>query len=310
MRIKYTNMKFNAARTERIVQANEIIAQYAEQGFVLTLRQLYYQFVARTLIANNDREYKKLGDVVADGRLAGLIDWEAITDRTRFVRDLSHWNDPPEIIDTCAKQFRLPKWQRQPYYVECFIEKDALIGVIEGVCEELDLPYLACRGYASASEIWRAGHHRFRTRLRNDKKCVVLYLGDHDPSGLDMTRDIRERLALFVGDAGGDVEWPVDVRRLALNMDQIEEYGPPPNPTKMTDTRATWYVQQYGATCWELDALEPAVIAQLIRDAVMELRDEDLWQEAVDEEAQHRSHLAAVSKNWDTVVESLPEDEE
>lgn len=299
MKIKYQSINLRAASLERIEQANGIIAEYEQLGFTLTLRQLYYQFVARGIIANNEREYKKLGDVIADGRMAGLIDWEAITDRTRYLRDLSHWDSPSAIVAACAEQFRLPKWQDQPYYVECWIEKDALIGVIEGVCKELDIPYLACRGYASASEVWRAGHERFRSKLRNGKLGLVLYLGDHDPSGLDMTRDIRDRLDLFAGNAG-----TVQVKRLALNMDQVNEHQPPPNPTKMSDSRASWYVDNYGETCWELDALSPPLIATLVRDAVLEVRDEEAWDEAVAREEQSKEDLGAVAREWSAAVQA------
>lgn len=302
MLIQYESVNLRPETRARIDQANAIIAEYEAQGFVLTLRQLYYQFVARGIIANNEREYKKLGDVISSGRMAGLISWEAITDRTRFLRDLAHWNHPTptDIVDACSRQFRLPKWDRQPYYCEVWIEKDALIGVIEGVCEELDVPYLACRGYASASEVWRAGHERFRNRLHRGKSCVVFYLGDHDPSGLDMTRDIQDRLDVFTGEPGG-----VEVKRLALNMDQVNEHNPPPNPTKMTDSRAGSYVHEFGETCWELDALEPAMIAELIRGEVLAIRDEKDWRSAEREETKAREHLAGVAEHWQGVVKYL-----
>jgi hypothetical protein len=117
-----------------ISKANDIIAEYSAQGFQLTLRQLYYQFVSRDFIPNNLRSYKNLGDVINDARLAGLIDWNSIVDRTRNLQSLAHWRNPAEIIDACASQFRLDRWAPQPRRVEVWIEKDALIGVIEGIC--------------------------------------------------------------------------------------------------------------------------------------------------------------------------------
>ncbi len=305
-KIRYQGFNFKATTLARIEQANGIIQEYAEQGFDLTLRQIFYQFVSRALIANNDREYKKLGSIIADARLAGLIDWDAIADRTRYIRKLAVWENPQAIVEACAQQFRVDKWARQEAYAEVLIEKDALVGVIEGVCNELEVPYLSCRGYPSASEIWRGGHQRLRPRLKAGKRCVIYYLGDHDPSGIDVTRDVRDRLNLF---SAGPCE--VEVVRLALNMDQVEQYSPPPNPTKSSDSRTPWYVDQFGESCWELDAMAPPVIAALIRTAVMELRDEDLWQEAVTEEDEHKRHLQAVANHWDEVIERLsPDDEE
>src|SRR4029077_14559396 len=140
-----------------------------------------------------------------------------------------------------------------------------------------------CRGYNSMSEIWNAAYNRFRLRCENGKRCHILYLGDHDPSGIDMTRDVEERINQFAQTThevhGGD-DW-IKVTRLALNMDQVDEYNPPPNPTKMTDSRAEDYVDKFGETCWELDALDPPVIRDLTTEAVIALRDEDLWVEAL-----------------------------
>lgn len=296
-KICYRPKKFNADRTAKIDKANEIIAEYAAQGFELTLRQLYYQFVSRDLIANNQKEYKNLGDIINDARLAGLVDWEAIVDRTRNLQSLAHWNDPSEIVEACANQFRVDKWAEQPYRVECWIEKDALVGVIEKVCKDLDIAYFSCRGYTSQSEMWSAAM-RLRRYRDAGQDPVILHLGDHDPSGKDMTRDITDRLAEF---SGGEIT----VKRLALNMDQVEQYSPPPNPAKITDSRAEGYIAEFGDESWELDALEPAVIARLIQEAVAEVRADDEWSKACEEEATHRKQLKAVSTKWQTIIKDL-----
>lgn len=297
-KIRYVEKNFSVERLKTIRTVNQIIGEYAAQGFLLTLRQLYYQFVARDLIRNNLQEYKRLGDVVNDGRLAGLIDWEAIVDRTRNLKSLAHWDDPAEIVDACAKQFRVDKWADQPHRVEVWIEKDALVGVIEGICEELDVPFFSCRGYTSQSEMWAAARRLAAYRKNGHRQVpIILHFGDHDPSGKDMTRDIEDRLQLFMGG--------MEVRRLALNTDQIEQYNPPPNPAKVTDSRAAAYIAEFGTESWELDALEPAVIAALIRDTVMGIRDADLWAAAVEREDRHRDLLAQASDRWTDVVDLL-----
>ena len=293
-KICYRAKKFSADRLDLINKANVIIEEYRQQGFELTLRQLYYQFVSRDFIPNNMRSYKNLGDVINDARLAGLIDWEAIVDRTRDLKSLAHWTNPAEIVEACARQFRIDKWADQPYRVECWIEKDALVGVIEGVCNELDVPYFSCRGYTSQSEMWAAAM-RLKDYYRKSQMPIVLHFGDHDPSGKDMTRDITDRLCEFSG-------INVEVRRMALNMDQITQYDPPPNPAKMTDSRAEDYVAEFGHESWELDALEPAVIGQLIRDEVDVIRNAGLWSLKCEEEANHRKNLTLVSNNWANIV--------
>src|SRR5579864_7879084 len=101
-KIAYKEFNFRAPTLAIVKKANEIIAEYAAQGFDLTLRQLYYQFVSRDLIPNTQKDYKNLGSIINDARLAGMIDWETIVDRTRELRSLSHWSDPSEIIAACG----------------------------------------------------------------------------------------------------------------------------------------------------------------------------------------------------------------
>ena len=117
-KIKYQKFKFHPPTQALIETANRIIAEYQRQGFDLTLRQLYYQFVSRDVIPNTQRSYKNLGSIVNDARLAGLIDWDTIVDRTRELRTLPHWNDPSDIVEACAKQFNVDRWARQKYRPE------------------------------------------------------------------------------------------------------------------------------------------------------------------------------------------------
>lgn len=289
-RIRYTARKFNAKSLAIIAAANQIIAEYQAQGFDLTLRQLYYQFVARDLIENSQRSYKRLGSVVSNARLAGLINWQAIVDRTRVLRALPHWSSPASILRSAAHGYRRDLWEDQPHRIEVWIEKDALLGVFQTVCEELDVPFFSCRGYTSQSAIWRAGQ-RLQNHLFQDQKPVILHFGDHDPSGMDMTRDNRSRVSLFAEDY-------IEVRRLALNQDQITKYDPPPNPTKLTDSRARAYIAQFGDDSWELDAMQPVVLAALVRKEVLSLRDEELWEIALVQQEEEREELLAMADKW------------
>jgi len=125
-----------------------------------------------------------------------------------------------------------------------------------------------------------------------DQSPVILHFGDHDPSGLDMTRDLTERLGLYA-------EAEVRVERLALNFDQVEQYEPPPNPAKTTDSRYASYVEIHGEESWELDALEPGMIAELITETVINYRDEQLWNEATARQEAARERLQDLSDNWE-----------
>jgi hypothetical protein len=292
----FERLNFHPKTLALIEQANTIIGEYQAQGFVLTLRQLFYQFVARGLIDNRQSEYKRLGSVIRNARRAGLIDWDAIEDRTRFVRRSPTWASPAEIISAGSDQYREDLWRMQTFRPQVWVEKDAVIGVVEGISHELRVPYFACRGNVSESEVHAAGK-RFAAQIRASQTPIVLHFGDHDPNGIDMTRDIRDRLALFAGRS-------VEVRRLALNMDQIERYRPPPNPAKETDTRFAGYSKQFGESSWELDALDPTVIAELIRAEVESLIDVKAWESALAWEAESRALLDKASDNW-ALVESF-----
>jgi hypothetical protein len=294
-KIAYQTFNFRGNSLALIQKANEIIAEYTRQGFVLTLRQLYYQFVSRDIIANSMKEYKRLGSVINDGRLAGLIDWNALEDRTRNVKSNGHWSSPQNIVKACVNAYAIDKWEDQPIRPEVWIEKDALVGVIEGVCEELDVPYFSCRGYTSQSEMWAAAM-RF---IKHGKTAHIIHLGDHDPSGQDMSRDIEERIRMFMRRHSRTQGF--EFTRIALNMDQVEQYNPPPNPAKSSDTRFETYRAEHGDESWELDALEPSVLANLIREQVATLR--DLYAEAEERERSEREELEKVSDNWDSVIE-------
>jgi hypothetical protein len=313
--ICYVEKAFRPDTVAIIQKANKVIVEYQRQGFKLTLRALYYKFIARDLLPeswidaeynakhglpadtkNTIKNYKHLGDIINDGRLAGLIDWTAIEDRTRNLQTHSSWTSPHSIVRACADQYAVDLWAEQPGRIEVWIEKEALIGVIEGICSELQVPYFACKGYTSQSEMWEAGQ-RLRRYEKAGRNTIVVHLGDHDPSGLDMTRDIQERLEMFGSTATID--------RIALTWEQIEEYGPPPNPAKTTDARYEKYREEFGDDSWELDALEPRVMADLIRDAVEARINQDLWQEALDRQRTGREQLGLVSRRWASVVEYL-----
>jgi hypothetical protein len=237
---------------------------------------------------------------VNDARLAGLIDWDRIADRTRHLRKNSHWGTPGDIIKSAAESYRIDLWERQDYRPEVWIEKDAMLGVVEGVCERLDVPYFSCRGYTSQSEMWSAAM-RIKSHAR-EQIPIIFHFGDHDPSGKDMTRDIMERIELFMGG--------VKLERLALNMNQIEEYSPPPNPAKITDSRAAGYIAEFGNESWELDALEPKVIVDLIETHVKALRDEKKWKEDTKRMKEEKELLVKASVRWPVIAQRIEEEED
>ncbi len=292
MKRKFIDKTFSPSSLDAIEFINHILEEYRAQNFRLSLRQLYYQLVARDYIPNNINSYKRIGNLVSDARQAGLIDWDMIEDRGRETVAVQHWSSPAQIVRAAANSFRIDKWRDQLYRIEVMVEKDALSGVLEPVCRELDIAITANKGYSSSSTMYEIGL-RLAAYRRQKKGILIIYLGDHDPSGIDMTRDVKERLCLFSG-----IE-KLAVERLALNYEQIELWQPPENPAKQTDSRFAAYEAQFGSSSWELDAVEPVQLAALVRVLVANFRDEKLWDEAVEEENEMRAELLKFAENYE-----------
>ena len=297
-RMTYEPRTFRGEHESLVQTAEQICAEYAAMGYQLTLRQLYYQFVSRDVIPNTERSYKNLGALISRARRAGRIDWNHIADRGRTLRGYSSWSSPGSIIESAAASFRFDLWGRtdQLYRPQVWVEKDALAEVVERACADYRVPFLACRGYPSDSVLWLAAQGMRRDRSNG---CVplVLHLGDHDPSGIDMTRDIEDRLALF--GAG------CRVQRIALTMDQVDEHNPPPNPAKTTDARFEGYREEYGDESWELDALPPDVLNDVIASNLSPYIDDEAWQQGVEAENEARQLLDDAAERWDEVASFL-----
>lgn len=289
----YREQRFQRKTLETIERANDIIDGYLRAGYRLTVRQLHYQMVVRNWRENTERSYQNLSDILSNARYAGLVDWDAIEDRGRPVHRQSHWDNPGDILKSAADSFNVDKWAGQAYQPEVWIEKDALTGVIEDVCSRYDVSYFACKGYASTSCAYDAAM-RLGRYFNQGRLPVILYLGDFDPSGEDMSRDLIERMAMF----GVTVE----LRRLALNREQIRRYNPPPQMVKKSDARAAAFVERNGGHCWELDALGPDVIIGLIESEIKSLIDVNRWQAQVRRQEDGRALLMHGADDYAAIV--------
>jgi hypothetical protein len=308
-KIAYERRSFTPAGLEVVRTAAQICADYAAQGYTLGLRGLYYQFIARNLFPdsrafelpngeftkNVTKNYKWLISLVTDGRVSGIIDWDHIMDEGRDVslRDRG-WDSPEDILRAIAEQYKIPRWEGQPEHVEVWVEKAALGQIIRQAADAWDVTSFECKGSPSTSTIHDAAK-RLRSYEARGIKCTIIYLGDHDPTGLDIDRDVRDRLRLF--------RCVTEVTRIALTMDQVNALNPPPSPVKVTDSRTNGYIDTYGTDeCWELDAIDPPTLDGLIQDAIREHVDMDLRQARLDREAGERAQLEAVHENWIDVL--------
>lgn len=321
----YKSVNLRSDSLELVRRCNEIIEEYLAQNLRLTLRQLYYQLVTKNIIRNEEKQYKRLSSIVSDGRLGGLMDWNAIEDRVRQPRMPPEYDNLQDLVDSALYSYRLPRWEGQPNYVELWVEKDALAGVLQPIARRFHVTMMVNRGYSSQSAMYESGNRFIRYCIKpicedeelkdcpgsvsrkqvedNDwrfvepeddenppvaivRQPILLYLGDHDPSGEDMVRDVRERLQMF-----GVHE--IEVYKIALTMDQVQQYNPPPNPAKITDPRAADYIKKYGHESWEVDALPPQVLSKLITENIKEHLDEGMMDEIKEKEKKDKAALKA-----------------
>lgn len=314
MRECFTPKSFQEKTLAVIRQANTIIEEYEQQRIKLTLRALYYQFVQRNWIRNEQSEYKRLGEILNDARLAGLVDWDALEDTTRDLAPTPMWGDPgdpdspSEFILDWGRHFKNNPWNNQPRYGEVWIEKSAGINVIAQPCRKWRTPYFACRGHVSASEMYDAAK-RLHNIADMGQHVTILHIGDHDPSGWQMTSDIERRLDLLT--YGGVQDDRIEVKRIALTMEQIKRFRPPPQPGKTTDSRMGAYEREFKTrSSWELDALQPQYLRDLVDQELEALIDMELWDRDVEAEVEPRRLLLEAGHHWTEVVEYLNRDEE
>ena len=313
----------------RLEQANEVVEIYAKQGYKLTLRQLYYQLVIQNIIPNKDTEYAKLSQLITKGRMAGVVDWDAIEDRIRQPRHTYSVESVEDAISDAEKHYRLDRMAGQANYIELWVEKDALSSVLSRKTNHYHIRLMVNRGYSSTSAMYDS-HERFFKELLTGKKINLLYLGDHDPSGLDMDRDIFERIFLMLT-SNPPKKWKeycatlsdkeltalgkkykkdelvytdnkmdlykavirdrFSVLRIGLTTKQVKQYDPPPNPAKITDPRAKDYIAKHGPTSWEVDALNPTILHSLIDSNILGLIDKAKFDAVIAEENEDKAEL-------------------
>ncbi len=283
---QFTFWKPNTESRRRLAQVQSVLEEYKGMGITVTLRQLYYRLVAQNIIKNRLREYKNLGELLSKARLAGLIDWNQIEDRVRQPVASQEWESIEDLVHSAISQFRLPRWMDQNEYVELWCEKDALSSVLEPICQENHVTLMVNRGYSSSSAMYESS--RRISQNANRRKAFIIYLGDFDPSGEDMVRDIQDRMEVFRTD--------VNVSKLALTPEQIEQYDLPPNPAKMSDSRAAEFVGKHGEDSYEVDALPPDVLQMLVTNAIKRHLNKKKYAAVIEREKELKAKLAKAAR--------------
>lgn len=302
MKQKFREVRLSKDNKNRLEMINSIIGEYKKMDLILTLRQLYYQLVSRDVIPNQQKEYAKLSGLLKEGRMGGIVDWDAIEDRLRRPDKNGSWDSAKDIVLTAASAFQLPRMKGQNIYTEVWVEKDALSGVLKQVTGPFHVNLMVNRGYSSASAMYDS-YQRFTNAIEEGANQIkILYLGDFDPSGKDMIRDVRDRISEFLNgddeivDRFSDADEFFSIEPIALTWDQITEYNPPPNPAKITDPRAAKYIEEFGEFSWEVDALKPELLHGIVNEGIMRNIDYDQYKDIMDQEAQSRTKIRQLAK--------------
>lgn len=274
-----------ATKKGRVIETvQKIIKEYETR---LTLRQIFYRLVAREIIENNRAQYNQLSEYLVFARKEGYISWDDIEDRTResvgrdtyyidpniyLENSVNKYENAEQTLKDSYNQFELPRWYKQPVYLEIWLEKEALSGLFKTVTDPNNVTLTTVRGFSS----WTLLHDTAQRLKEIDKDIVILYFGDHDPSGLSIDQFIQDALNYF--------GITFHFIRVAMTLEQIKEHNIPTQTVKPGDTRSKKYIEKYGNMAVELDAIEPPDLTDLIQNSINVFFEEDIYQEVKEEE--------------------------
>lgn len=247
----------------------------------MTVRQIYYQLVSRQVIKNNRGQYQAVSKALVHARQEETIPWEWIEDRLRRPRAVPMWDGLPAFATTACRAYRRNVWDSQTVYLEVWLEKDALSGIFEGILDHYGVTLNVGRGYDGWDSL-----HNAAGRFGDGDGVVVLYFGDFDPSGEDMVRSLRDRLAWF----GCEPE----IVKCALTEDDVERYELPPDFAKVTDSRTAKFIEKYGDVSVEIDALPIDVLRARLREEVERHIDMEALRVTLETEEEERAELSAL----------------
>ena len=254
-----------------------------EESSPMTLRQLFYALVSRQIIDNTKGSYKAVGHALVYARQNDLISWDDIEDRLRRPRHVSMWDGLVDFAETASQAYRRNVWPTQSTYFEVWLEKDALSGIFEAILRQYGVTLNVGRGYDGWSSIYNAAN-----RFGDGDDKAILYFGDFDPSGEDMVRSLRDRLAFF----GSEPE----ITKSALTENDIEKYNLPPDFTKESDTRQAAFIEKFGDKAVELDALPLTILEERIEHEIRARMNIDALEIILSKENKERKKLKIALK--------------
>ncbi len=281
-------MKKGRELTKQIIE--ETKKTIAEYDTAITVRQLYYRLVSAHTIPNTINSYKNFDRILSKIRKMGLIQDGQIVDNSKPATFPNVFEDLPDFLITASQSYKRNHWQTQSNHIEVWCEKDALSGILQPICSEYQVPLVVGRGYQSLTNKKKAAE-RFKEFHANGKSNTILYLGDFDPSGLDIVRDLKENLSAL----GTNPQ----IKQVALTLEQIKKHKLPPILTKESDPRTANYITKYGDIAVELDALPPTELRKLISSAIAKFIDGKSWDKSKETEQTEQIKLNQLISQFD-----------
>ncbi|MER2527106.1 MAG: hypothetical protein ABTR07_04170 [Candidatus Competibacter denitrificans] len=259
----------------------------------MTVRQVFYQAVSAGVIAKTETEYKQtICRLLTDMRKAGELPWRWLADNTRWMRKPRTETGLASMLDRTAETYRRALWEQQPAYVEIWLEKDALAGVLYEETESWDVPLMVTRGYSSFTFLSSAAE----TIQDIGKPVYLYYFGDFDPSGVNIPQVIERQLKDMAADA------EIHFKRVAVNPSQITAWNLPTRPTKKTDSRA----KTFKGESVEVDAIPPKTLRALAHNSIVRHIDPAIYQRTLDIERLERETLVKVASWFHPDEEEAP----
>lgn len=299
-------------KSRELVQlAHDILAEIQPAS----VRAVCYQLFVRGAIRGMDKvSTNRVGALLTRAREEEEIPWEWIVQEGRAIERVASWHDPADFARSVQGAYRRNKWDGQPTRIIVVSEKGTVRGTLAPVLDQFEVEFLPVGGYASATRVKELAE----ARLAGDKPLLLLYLGDHDPSGRGMSdQDLPQRLLRYMSDRPADkgswdvdavgyyaAAWGVNVRRIALTIKDTEDLGDDlgfPAEDKANDSRYPWFAETFGPWCWELDALSPNILRKRVREAVRAELNPVEWERYVVAEQAERESITMTLKTWKSI---------
>ena len=282
-----TGIKKVRGMAQRSLDLIETMREISEVSQPITGRGVGYKLFTRGLIESmGTNDMQRVYRLLREGRERGIIPWEWIVDETRSIERVSTWSDPEEYARCVAQSYRRDFWDQQPHRVQVWSEKGTVRGVLRPVLDHYAVGFNAVHGFSSATQTHDTAEDD------DGRDLIILYVGDFDPSGMFMSEeDLPARFAKYQGDH-------IDLRRIALRVEQLEGLPSFPAAGKRKDPRFNWFTSRHGPCCWELDAMDPNDLRNCVEQEIQKLIEPVAWQRCEDVNRAELESLTSILANW------------